>query len=59
MITQAKYDKTDGYKTIIKDMQTPKGRMFKVWLTGFKGEQEARDYKNNGKFKYAFIVRED
>jgi len=59
LITQEKYDHTDGYKTIIKDMQTDQGRMFKVWLTGFKGEQEARDYKANGKFKYAFIVRED
>jgi len=57
--TQAKYDNTDGYKTIIKDMKTNNGRMFKVWLTGFKGEQEARDYKAHGKFKNAFIVRED
>jgi len=57
--TQEKYDNTDGYKTIIKDMQTANGRMFKVWLTGFKGEQEARDYKSHGKFKNAFIVRED
>ncbi len=57
--TQEKYDKTDGYKTIIKDMQTDQGRLFKVWLTGFKGEQEARDYKAKNKFKYAFIVRED
>ena len=59
LITQEKYDKTDGYRTIIKDVQTDQGRMFKVWLTGFKGEQEARDYKARGKFKYAFIVRED
>jgi rare lipoprotein A len=57
--TQKKYDNTDGYKTIIKDTQTDNGRMFKVWLTGFKGEQEARDYKADGKFKNAFIVRED
>jgi rare lipoprotein A len=59
IITQEKYDNTDGYHTIIKDMQTANGRMFKVWLTGFKGEQEARDYKANSKFKNAFIVRED
>ena len=57
--TQEKYDNTDGYKTIIKDMQTNNRRLFKVWLTGFKGEQEARDYKSKGKFKNAFIVRED
>jgi rare lipoprotein A len=57
--TQQKHDGTDGYKTVIKDMQTDNGRMFKVWLKGFKSEQEARDYKALGNFKYAFIVRED
>ncbi|MEN4045142.1 septal ring lytic transglycosylase RlpA family protein [Sulfurimonas sp. NWX367] len=57
--TQEKYNNTDGYTTVIKDMQTPNGRMFKVWLKGFKSEQEARDYKANGIFKGAFIVRED
>ena len=40
-------------------MQTPQGRMFKVWLTGFKSETEARDYKANGSFRSSFIVREE
>lgn len=57
--TQKKYDDTDGYKTIIKDMQTQNGRMFKIWLKGFRSEQEARDYKALGNFKDSFIVRED
>ena len=57
--TQEKYNNTDGYTTVIKDIQTSNGRMFKVWLTGFKSEQEARDYKAYGIFKGAFIVRED
>lgn len=57
--TQEKYDNTDGYHTVIKDAQTQNGRMFKVVLTGFKSEQEARDYKDLGKFKHAFILRED
>jgi rare lipoprotein A len=57
--TQEKYDNTDGYKTIIKDVESNNGRMFKVWLIGFKSEQEARDYKASGIFKNAFIVRED
>ena len=57
--TQEKFDKTDGYSTIIKDMQGQNGRMFKIWLTGFKSEQEARDYKASGTFKNSFIVRED
>jgi rare lipoprotein A len=57
--TQEKYDKKDGYTTIIKDMENENGRIFKVWLKGFKSEQEARDYKAHGYFKNAFIVRED
>ncbi|MCK9472445.1 septal ring lytic transglycosylase RlpA family protein [Sulfurimonas sp.] len=59
IFTQKKYDDTDGYKTIIKDMHTENGRMFKVWLKGFRSEQEARDYKSLGNFKDSFIVRED
>ncbi|ABB44359.1 Rare lipoprotein A [Sulfurimonas denitrificans DSM 1251] len=57
--TQQKYNNTDGYKTVIKDIQTNNGRMFKVWLKGFRSEQEARDYLALGNFKGSFIVRED
>jgi rare lipoprotein A len=59
IITQEKFDNTDGYKTIIKDVDNGLSRNFKVWLTGFKTEQEARDYKALSKFTGAFIVRED
>ena len=59
LLTQKKYNNTDGYKTVIKDMQTDKGRMFKVWLKGFRSEQEARDYTSLGNFRDSFIVRED
>ena len=59
IITQEKYDKLDGYETIIHDEETQNGRMFKVWLKGFKSEDEARDYKKNSIFKHAFIVREE
>ncbi len=59
MRTQEKYDGIDGYKTIIKDVENEYGRMYKVWLVGFKSEDEARDYKSLGKFKNAFIVKED
>lgn len=59
MTTQKKYNDKDGYKTIIKDMQTQNGRMFKVWLKGFRSEQEAKDYIALGNFKDSFIVRED
>jgi rare lipoprotein A len=57
--TQEKYDGTSGYATIIVDKETNKGRLFKVLLKGFKSEQEARDFKANGIFDKAFIVRED
>lgn len=59
MKMQEMHDKTDGYKTIIKDVETDNGRIFKVWLKGFKSEEEARDYKAQGHFKNAFIVKED
>ncbi len=59
ILTQEKYDKKDGYRTVIKDVETDNGRLFKVWLEGFKSEQEARDYKANSIFKHAFIVKED
>lgn len=57
--TQEKYDGTSGYSTIILDKETNRGRMFKVLLKGFKSEQEARDFKANGIFEKAFIVREE
>ena len=57
--TQEKYNGVDGYKTAIKDVESSNGRMFKVVLTGFKSEQEARDYKETSQFNRAFILRED
>lgn len=62
MATQNKYDNTDGYHTIIKDMSNSSnssGGTYKVWLKGFQSEQEARDYKSQGHFEHAFIVMED
>jgi len=57
--TQKKNDYTDGYRTVIKDLNINGNRMFKVWLKGFKSEKEARDYKAVCRFDNAFIVRED
>ncbi len=55
---QERYNNASGrYKTIIKDVDDGERRLFKVWLTGFGGEEEARDYKANH-FAGAFIVRE-
>jgi rare lipoprotein A len=58
LATQEKYDKRDGYRTLIKDVETQNGRIFKVLLKGFKTEEEARDYKAQGHFQDAFIVGE-
>lgn len=58
VITQEKYDKTRDYRTIIKDTEYNDKRLFRVWLTGFKSEDEARDFIASGAFEYAFIVRE-
>ncbi|MCD4667599.1 MAG: septal ring lytic transglycosylase RlpA family protein [Sulfurimonas sp.] len=59
MKIQEQHDNTDGYKTIIKDVQSDSGRLFKVYLRGFESEQEIRDYKENSDFSNSFIVRED
>lgn len=56
--TQEKYDNTEGYRSIIKDTGNGSERLFRVWMTGFKSEDEARDFKDSGLFEYAFIVRE-
>jgi len=59
LLTQEKYDNIDGYRTIIKDVEMSNARVFKVLLRGFKSEQEARDYKLNGPFPDAFIIKEE
>ena len=58
MVTQQKFDNTEGYRTVIKDTEYNGKRLFRVWLTGFKSEAEARDFKDSGRFAHAFIVRE-
>ena len=56
--TQEKYDKIDGYETLIQDIESNSGRMFKVILKGFKSEEEAREYKTHSTiFNKAFIIR--
>lgn len=58
LITQSKYDGYQGYRTIIKDTEYNNKRVFRVWLSGFKSEAEARDFKVNSPFENAFIVGE-
>ncbi len=58
-LTQQKYNNTDGYTAIIKDIEVDGNRLFRVWLRGFKGEQEARDFVRRKNFVGSFIVKED
>ena len=55
---QEKHNNTDGYTTVIKDIENQNGRFFKVYLTGFKTEQEVRNYKDNSEFPSAFIIKD-
>ena len=57
--TQEEHDGLDGYNTIIKDIDVDDSSVFKVWLSGFKSEKEARDYKSNSIFQNSFIVRDN
>ena len=57
--TQEEHDGLDGYSTIIKDVEINNNSIFKVWLSGFKSEKEARDYRSTSIFKKSFIVRDN
>jgi rare lipoprotein A len=56
--TQEEYDGYRGYRTIIKDTEYNDKRVFRVWLSGFKSEAEARNFKADSPFENAFIVGE-
>lgn len=59
VFTQQKYDNTDGYRTVIKEVEINNQPMYRVLLKGFKSEQEARDYQASGKFENAYIITEE
>jgi rare lipoprotein A len=56
--TKQKYTSFNGYSAIIKDTEYNNKRLFRVWLSGFKSEAEARDFISRGHFEGSFIVRE-
>ncbi|NOQ29954.1 MAG: septal ring lytic transglycosylase RlpA family protein [Helicobacteraceae bacterium] len=55
---QQKHDRTQGYRTVIKDVDVNGQSMYKVLIRGFKSDDEARDFKKIGLFKHSFIVRD-
>ena len=57
-IYQRDYHGTGGYPAIIKEFSIDGAPIYRVFLSGFKSEDEARDFAHNGKFTGAFIVRE-
>jgi rare lipoprotein A len=56
---QRKYANVDPrYRTIIKKFSDLDGTpLYRVWLMGFRSEQEARDFKEHNDMPGAFIVR--
>lgn len=47
-----------NYKTIIKSFELDDGKIYRVFLTGFRSEDEARDFIMAGHIDGAFFVRE-
>jgi len=59
-ITKSKNFLVDGrYKAVIREFNYQGAPIYRVWLTGFQSEQEARDFIDKGRFEGAFIIRED
>jgi len=46
-----------GYTPVVKRFSDAGGTLYRVWLMGFRSEQEARDFKNSHDLSGAFIVR--
>jgi rare lipoprotein A len=47
-----------NYKAIIREGVLDKALIYRVWIQGFRSEEEARDFISQGKYEGAFIVRE-
>lgn len=48
----------DRYEAIIQNGEMDNEPIYRVWLRGFGGEDEARDFISEGKYSGAFIIRE-
>lgn len=53
-----KFDNTDGYASEVRKFELNGSPIFRVFLIGFRSENEARDFLALDKFQGAFIVRE-
>jgi rare lipoprotein A len=56
---QSKYKLVDGrYKAVLKEFEVNGAPIYKVWLTGFLSEEEAKDFRSDSEFSGAFIIGE-
>lgn len=55
---QRNYHQSSGYSVAIRRYIIDEKPIFRVFLTGFRSEDEARDYAHSGQIRGAFIVRE-
>jgi rare lipoprotein A len=51
-------NKNSGYAAIVKDGVLETTPIYRVWVRGFRSEEEARDFISRSEYKGAFIVRE-
>ena len=57
-ITKERNSLVDGrYKAIIKKFMVDGAPLYRVWLTGFRSEAEARDFIAQGRYPGAFVIR--
>lgn len=54
---QVQHKNVGGYQSIVREFNVSGRRIFKVFVTGFRSEDEARDFAKSGRFNGAFIVR--
>lgn len=55
-IYKAQYDGESGYKTVVKEFSID--GLYRVFLIGFKSEEEARDFAYSTHINGAFVVRQ-
>lgn len=56
---KSEHENIMGYKSIVKTFSIDDGSMvYRVFLTGFRSEDEARDFARSGRINGAFIVRD-
>lgn len=60
LYTKRQYASYEAYSAIVKETEYNNKRLYRVWLSGFKSEAEARDFiaRKRGDFPGTFITRD-